>query len=255
MKTKEYCLILAIAAGILCIPAFGRTELPESHQPFLIGRPNPSLAGIEELYVIIVPPDSKPNKDGLVWEKLEAKAAHKLKESGIKCVTPRSLPIPHLTVHIEMLKLLDSQKYVFHIQTSLKRTVALPAHRNLHLVVDVWKTEPTMQTVSIQRMPAKVTEVVLEQVEAFIHAYLVANPKVVPPADANNVTTTSKEKTRPKPKPAVAKYKYVASKNSKVFHKPDCSSARRIKPKNLVRYNSRAEAIQAGKRPCKRCKP
>lgn len=51
------------------------------------------------------------------------------------------------------------------------------------------------------------------------------------------------------------KYKYVASKNSKVFHYPGCSSAKRIKPENLIGYRSWTEATKAGRRPCKRCKP
>ncbi len=48
---------------------------------------------------------------------------------------------------------------------------------------------------------------------------------------------------------------YVASKNSGVFHKADCKSAAKISAKNLVRYASRDEAVQAGKKPCHECNP
>jgi phosphatidylserine/phosphatidylglycerophosphate/cardiolipin synthase-like enzyme len=48
---------------------------------------------------------------------------------------------------------------------------------------------------------------------------------------------------------------YVASKNSAVFHKPDCKSAAKISEKNLVHYSTREEAIQAGKKPCAECQP
>lgn len=48
---------------------------------------------------------------------------------------------------------------------------------------------------------------------------------------------------------------YLASANSQVFHKADCRSAANIAAKNLVRYNTRDEAVQAGKRPCAECKP
>ena len=48
---------------------------------------------------------------------------------------------------------------------------------------------------------------------------------------------------------------YVASKNSQVFHKAGCKSAAKISEKNLVHYNSRDEAIQAGKKPCHECNP
>jgi phosphatidylserine/phosphatidylglycerophosphate/cardiolipin synthase-like enzyme len=48
---------------------------------------------------------------------------------------------------------------------------------------------------------------------------------------------------------------YVASRNSQVFHKAGCKSAAKISEKNLVRYNTRDEAIQAGKKPCHECNP
>ncbi len=258
MKTEKYYLILAFVTAFLCAPALGKVEL-SGPDVALLGQANPALAGIEQLYVDIMPPDSEPNKDGLVWKKLRARVEDKLKKAGIKCVKPRSLPTPHLRVHIDMLKLSDLQKYVFRIQTSLVRTAILPGQRNVHLQADVWKVPAVMQPASVQSMPAAVTNTVLEQVEAFIAAYLAANPQDIQLYDVNDVNavllTTQKQLVKPAAKPAVAEYKYVASKNSKVFHKPQCSSAKRIKPKNLISYSSRDEALKAGKRPCKRCKP
>jgi len=154
-----------------------------------------------------------------------------------------------------MLKLKDLQQYVYCIQTSLATKVSLSNEPPLCIKADVWKTEPAMQTVPVQSMPAAVTSAVLEHVEAFIHAYLAANPQTGQLSDVNNVSEAAKEQVKPAAKATPAEYKYVASKNSKVFHRPDCSSAKRIKPENLVGYNSRDEAISAGKRPCKRCKP
>ncbi len=48
---------------------------------------------------------------------------------------------------------------------------------------------------------------------------------------------------------------FVASRNSQVFHRPDCKSAAKIAERNLVRYAIRDEAIKAGKRPCAECQP
>ena len=48
---------------------------------------------------------------------------------------------------------------------------------------------------------------------------------------------------------------YVASRNSAVFHKAGCKAAAKISAKNLVRYATRDEAIQAGKKPCSECNP
>ena len=264
MKTKNYYLVLAVVTGVLCVPALGEVELPlHTVDPLLIGQAHPGLVGIEELYVVIVPPDSKPNEDGLVWKELQAKVENKLRETAIKIppdvyagVRVFRFGIPTLRIDVNMLKLNDSQQYVFHIQTSLSRTVHLARETKLGITADVWKVGPVMQATTVQDMPAAVTNAVLNQVETFISCYQIATQRPVQPADANDITAvTVPKRVGSAAKPAVAKYEYVASKNSKVFHNPECGSAKRILPKNLVGYNGRDEALKAGKRPCKICKP
>ncbi len=48
---------------------------------------------------------------------------------------------------------------------------------------------------------------------------------------------------------------FVASKSSKVFHKADCQTAKRISEKNRMDYASTGEALAEGKRPAKCCNP
>jgi hypothetical protein len=183
----------------------------------------------------------------------------RLKEKDVRNLRWKDANIPELRVDIEMITLEDSQRYIFRIQTSLARTVALQAQPNLHFHADVWKQVSQMHTVPIRNMPAEITKIVLEQVDAFIADYLAANPPGKRPADANDIAAVlpvvTPRQTTPIIKPTAAEYKYVASKNSKVFHKPDCRWAQRIKPANLVTFSTRAKAIEAGKRPCKQCKP
>ena len=50
-------------------------------------------------------------------------------------------------------------------------------------------------------------------------------------------------------------WKYLASRKSKVFHRPDCKWAKRISPKNFMGFKTREEAIRSGRRPCKSCRP
>ncbi len=71
-------------------------------------------------------------------------------------------------------------------------------------------------------------------------------------------SSTTIQRSTVSPSPAVIQtklWKYVASKNSKVFHRPDCKWAKRISPKNLIGYKGRDEAIKSGRRPCKSCRP
>lgn len=257
MKMRRYSFLLAAITAVLSVVVLAGTELslPEGMEPVLIGQASPALGGIKELCVLIVPPDSEPNKDGLVWEELQAMVESKLADAGVKYIKPRSLPTPELRVCIDMLKLDDSERCVFRVQTSLARTVTLLSQRNLHLLVDVWETKSVMELISAENVPDRITDVVLEQVESFILAYLAANPTDKQPSDANEITVVPKERVEAVAEPAAAEYKYVASKKSKVFHKADCSSAKRIAPKNLIGYNSREEAVNDGKRPCKICKP
>jgi len=66
------------------------------------------------------------------------------------------------------------------------------------------------------------------------------------------------QKTQVRAPPAITQpsdWNYVASRNSKVFHRPDCVYVKRILLKNLIRFSTREEAISSGRRPCKVCKP
>ena len=48
---------------------------------------------------------------------------------------------------------------------------------------------------------------------------------------------------------------YVGSKNSDVYHYPSCHYVDRINPENLIYFDTPGDAIAAGYRPCKVCKP
>jgi hypothetical protein len=259
MKTKNHYLILAVVMGILSIPALGRTEslLPENRL-LLIGRPHPALAGIDTLHVVYLRPGTEPSKDGLVWKELQAKVITNLNMAGVKLspgIAGSTLNIQELRIYINMLKLEDSQQYVFRIQISLARAVHLTKEKNLVFKADVWKTNPVMQAVSIKNMPAKVTDVVLERVEVFIQAYKASNPPGGQLSDAKESQADSPTVSETQAESAETEYEYVASKSSNVFHKPSCRWAKNIKPGNLVVYNNKDEATKADKRPCKSCKP
>ncbi len=289
MKTGKYYLGLTIIIGVLCATAAGEVELPSAEsEPLLLAQPNPTMKGIRQLYIIVCSPtNAAPVSHGFVFEKLENSVKEKIEEAGItiaetdigklepkstgarmakiirrkpeyvnvKDLKFRDARIPELRVDVETLDIKDPQQVIFHIRTSLARLVHFGNENRLNVKTDVWQSEPIMQAVSAEGMPAAVTSAVLEQVEAFIHAHLTANPPNKRPFDSNDISIAAEEQVEPAAESTPAEYKYVASKNSKVFHKPDCHWVRQIKPENLVYYSSRDEAINAGKKPCKQCKP
>lgn len=48
---------------------------------------------------------------------------------------------------------------------------------------------------------------------------------------------------------------YFGNKNSKIFHKSNCSSAQKTKEENRVYLSSREEFVAKGYSPCKICNP
>jgi len=48
---------------------------------------------------------------------------------------------------------------------------------------------------------------------------------------------------------------FWGSKQSNKYHIPSCRWAQKIKPSNLVKFNSPSDAIKAGYIPCKVCTP
>jgi len=254
MKTIRHYFFAAVLCVVLSGLAGGQIERPVEHEAGLIGRVNPTLAGISEVSVVIKPSDGEPNKDGLLWEQIDAKVQEKLGKSGVKVKPVRLLSRPELIIAVDVLRVGESPAYVFHVQTSLARRVVLDSERQVHLKPDVWKAKPVMAAAAVEDMQGKITEAVLAQVESFVTCLLTANPDGFVAADANGADVARlARKTNSAKLVARGRYRYVASKKSKVFHRADCMWAQRIKPENLIGFNSREEAIRSGRRPCRRC--
>jgi micrococcal nuclease len=69
------------------------------------------------------------------------------------------------------------------------------------------------------------------------------------------VGCTEKTAEQAPDRPAQTSAAYVASAIREPFHRPDCKWAQRISPANLQTFKTREEAIKAGHRPCKVCRP
>jgi len=253
------CLGLVVLFFVFSSPTFAQLEKP--YEPRLIAKPNPALADINSLMIVIIPSPAEPNTDGLVWAQLIETVSEKLNKAGIKIiagVAGNILEIPELRLNIDLLKLSDSQQYVFRVQTSIARKVLLEDVSESYIKADVFQTDPVIQVVQIHGIPEAVLDAVSHQVDIFISAWSVSQ-KLNHRTNVNQPQTQSTKATVKKDSQPVKKQEaetqYVASKNSKVFHKADCPSAKRILPKNLVTYATREDAVKSGKRPCKRCNP
>lgn len=266
MISKKFHFVLVLSL-VFCAVASGEAEFPLSEeQPILLDVPNPALGGIEELYVIVECGDGEPNKEAVLRREVEGKVGDKLTEAGIRTASKvkvghvfTSVNTPELKVDIDLFKLEDLGRYVFHIQTSLASKVCFEKDSSRFIKADVWKSGTVMGAAEPGSMTAEVAGVVLEQMEAFVQAYHAANSKGGKSTEVTSSgsfsSTVEKERDKSVVKGARAENSYAASKNSKVFHKAGCEWAGKIKPENLVGYSSREEAVRAGRRPCKQCRP
>jgi len=223
-----------------------------------LGHEQKSLIGIERIVVSVSCTEEVAKETGLKKEDIRKDIATRLEQAGIKIIPEYMYGPPRLHIRIKAYKLPRQETFIYNLEIHFLQKVALPRNPETKITATTWEIT-WLAHAHKARFVEKIRVNLRIMVKEFIGDYRKANPKadkLAEVGDANAVSlTTQKEPAKQLARPTVAEYKYVASKNSKVFHKPDCSSAKRISAKNLVGYNSREEAIEAGKRPCKMCKP
>ena len=236
MRTYVYFLL----AAFLVSPISGSTTQLEAvrgpETGLLISR-NEAIADIRQVCLQL---DTAGATYAASYERLAAEAVAKLKAAGIDHVPNSTGIIPRLRICVEAVSVDECGRSVYRVQTALSRIVTFTDHRELRVQADVWRLNPVMAAVANDDLPKTVDAAVLTQVEAFAGAYHAARR-------FHQRTGAAEEPAEGSP--------FVASKSSSVFHRADCRWARNITAANRVTYATRAEAVQAGKRPCKTCKP
>ena len=257
-QKKSFFFCTAIIA-MLCTTAFAASAETKT-----VSRTVGSiLKDTEKVFILIVPAGEQVAKSGVNLRKLEAAVRNNLKRAGIAAVirrttrdTARSMGIADLRIDIDMFEFDIVGQYVFSVQTSLAIKVSLLKKSSKVFKADVWSTGSTLSAASEQNVSEAVTQTVVEQVRMFI-AHV--KPKIKSGGshiiDSNDVPAKkSKAKSQPKQTEEV-KIKYFSSAGSKKFHKQSCRYVKRIHPENIAEYDTRKQAIEIGKKPCKSCKP
>jgi hypothetical protein len=278
MKARKVCFCALVCFISACVFADepSPAQVKEAQEPVV----NVELADVDEIYVRVVA-DKVTDID---WKQLEDEIGRRLEENGLKLASADvseideeqkqkmigvlerrggstrglkiySAKVPELIVRISVLQGTQSGPCVFHIQTSFAREVYLRGLRS-RMKAEVWRIDVPIGIADANQCDMAVRAGTLGQVDTFIAEWKKAN--------ASKITADSREEADAVTSPAQklygqagqkGQYEYVASKNSKVFHKRDCRAAARISPENLIGFNSREEAINSGRRPCKICKP
>ena len=273
--------IVYLCAFIAAVCGFACGQVPAEAN--VVGEPvvNVGLIGVERIYVKVV----QDSITEIKLDQLESRVSAKLAENGLKVVSADisdvndeqkqkmaevlerrgvsaknlrvySAKVPELIVRVSVLRGEGAGPCVYHIQTSFAREVYLRSQRSSQKA-EIWRIDVPIVIADANGCEAAIETGALGQVDAFVAEWKRANVQKGP-ADregpATDQTPAATEKLNDETGQKV-EYEYVASKNSKVFHKSDCRAAARISSENLVGFSNRDEAINSGRRPCKMCNP
>jgi len=266
MSNRMHSLIALLFIGFCITHGQSQDRLTElKNERVLLDRH--VLSDIERFAVHIVCVNKDEDIDASPWNVMNDNIKKEFDQADIDLLLQpvsyeksNTSMLPLLEMQINTLEIEGKHLSVYHIQTVFKTRVCLDKQPKRYIKADVWKTEPVMKAVPSNEMPGRLTKAVSEQIKAFISAYKAANSKhfeagkQIPSRPGHSAAVLPKRAKRTNINQPIHT-RFVASKNSKVFHKPQCKWAQKIKPENLVIYNSRNEAVNAGKRPCKYCKP
>jgi hypothetical protein len=259
MTTYAYLILALLLAGPLPEAPVAQAEVLSPPAPGLLISKHDALADVDQLCVLLVTSGAKQTESLVDYPALQARAVAALRAQRIEHVACKTGVTPRLQIHVETLRFGKTQLCVYRVQTALSRIVTFTDHRELRVQADVWRLNPVMAAAPEADLADALGAAVLTQVEAFAGAYHAAQRFYRHAGDAGTIPPEPPSASTPAVEgltdQTTVQHPYVASKSSSVFHRADCRWARNIAAKNRVTYPTRAAAIQAGKRPCKTCKP
>lgn len=259
MTAHRCFLVMALLIGPWSGRAMAETKVIVAEPEALLIAGNEVLAGIEQLCAVMAAHETPVAGQLVDLPGLRTQVIERLDKAGITHIDCQTGLTPRLAVSIEAIAVADCGQCVYRVQTSLNRVVTFSNHRDLSVQAEVWRLRPAMKVVSQDQASEALAASVLTQVDAFIGAYQAALRLRPRSGGAEGGTsaagTVSRQGVEGTADGPVVRYSFVASKSSTVFHRPDCRWTQRISERNLVHYKTREEAIAAGKRPCKSCKP
>ncbi len=204
-----------------------------------------ALVGVDRLGVVLAIHGVEQDVRLMDAPKLKGEIVEKLSGAGIKHVESETDYTPRLIIRIEGTPMPEGDKLVCRVQVSLIRYVLLVSQPSLPIPAEVWQGRPALAAVVKAGVAETISSAVTGQIETFLDGY----------RRAASLSTLSSGVKPDRAAPTASGYPFLSSKSSQVFHRPDCRWAQNIASDNRVGYKSREEAVQAGKRPCKTCKP
>lgn len=253
MKIKIDSYILLFAAGMLCILSLDGGSVKAA----LIVQTGPQYENIGAVCLTMKYPANASVLEESYWSGLKVQHEQNLKEADLNVSSDKNVTHSktgvELIVDVEILKVPDVNLFAVRIETAMARQMLLATGSEIIFIVPFPLGQTNIKFVSSDELPDYIEKSVSGHIDQFLRNYQ-ATKSLQEKKDAQTGHAAS-DVNQPIQPVRVTKDVYVASKNSGVFHKPGCRWAQNISEENLVTYNSREEAIKAGKRPCKSCNP
>lgn len=233
--------------------------------------------------VVTISPVGSPGSEMMDWDELKRKVEMQFKDAGVHIPgldTPsretflleRAAQVDDawgwVQVKVRFSRAPESSLFALCVETKLVRRVILPHRQDLGVAAPLGEVGGEIQFASEEELQGKIEATVDDHIRSFVFRLKTARAAQKNGSDesgsgrqeagqgtgASGASNVGQQGARDESS-RISSYPYVASKNSNIFHKSTCSSAKKIASDNMVGYGSRQEAIGAGKRPCERCKP
>lgn len=130
------------------------------------------LRGLQGCRVIVEDLDPEIERDGLTKEQLQTDTELKLRMAGIKVLSREELG-PFFYLNVQVMKLLSSRDYIYHISVCLKEHV-LPVRNGDIIWGATWQGSGFF---GITHNLTDIRQCAKDMVDIFINDYLAANPK------------------------------------------------------------------------------
>ena len=248
--------ILKFFAGMLCLLSLSESSVKAA----LVVQTGPHYENIDAISLTIQYPTKASVLDESYWEDLKTRHEQKLKKADLNVSSDKN--ITHLKTGIklifdvEFLKVPDANLFVVRIETVMARQMLLATGSDQIFIMSIPLSTQGIKFVSEDELTDSIEKSVSRHIDQFIRNYQATKSlQEKKNAQVSHVTADANQPSQAVRQVHVTKGVYIASKNSSVFHKPSCRWAQNISEENIVTYNSRDEAIKAGKRPCKSCNP
>lgn len=139
-----------------------------------------TLAGLPGIHVFVEEVNPDAQRDGVTTAGIQTQVELLLRQAGIRVLandeyeTTRGRPMLRLNLTVARNQL---SIYAFNLEIAVLQTVALARDPSIFTASPTWMVPNVVRLAAASALRNDARESVQDQVEAFINAYLAANPK------------------------------------------------------------------------------